>query len=64
MVNLSRFVYFILQSATLLTELNIKILLLHISMLLLDLLDPLHDLRLENLFLNGADHLDSFTETS
>jgi hypothetical protein len=33
-------------------------------MLLLDLLDPLHDLRLENLSFNGADHLDPFTENS
>jgi hypothetical protein len=64
MVNLIRFIYLFLQFAPIMAELNFEILLLHIRMLLLDLLDPLHDLRLENLFLYGADHLDPFAETS
>jgi hypothetical protein len=62
MVNFIGFIYLILQFAPILTELNCEILLLHIRMLLLDLLDPLHDLRLENLSFNGADHVDPFTE--
>jgi len=64
MVDLIGFIYLILQFAPILIELNCEIVLLHIRMLLLDLLDPLHDLRLENLSFNGADHLDPFTENS
>jgi hypothetical protein len=62
-IKLFRFVNFFLQPAAFFAELNIKILLLHIRVLLLDLLDSVQDLRLENLFLNGADHLDPSVET-
>lgn len=64
MVHFIEFIYFSCYSVPLLSELMLEILLLHIRMQLLDLLDPLYDLRLEKLFLNGADHLDPFTNIS
>jgi hypothetical protein len=64
MVNITGFIYLFLELLPILAELNLEILLLHIRMLLLDLLDPLHDLRLEKLFFYGADHPDPLAETS
>jgi hypothetical protein len=57
MVNPIRFIYLLLQFVPFLGKMDIKILLLHIRVLLLDLLDPIYDLRLKDLFLNGADHM-------
>ena len=60
MANGIGFIYFFSNLALFLAELACEILLLHLGMPLLELLNPVDDLRLKNLSLDGADHVDPF----
>lgn len=61
-VGISRLIDFMKQFASFLAELNLKIPLLQIGMLLLDLLNPFSKVRLDNalLSLDPSDHDDTF----